>query len=154
MLSAYLSNDESRIDRLLTCARAMRTALGIEDYIAAKAERYRYMREGYVISRGFNYCTAMETALKLAETSYIGLIPYSAADFMHGPIAAVHENEACFLIAPPGLAYPTMQDMAGLLREKGTETIITSSEDEVLSLATTPIRLDVVVEEELSRLST
>jgi glucosamine--fructose-6-phosphate aminotransferase (isomerizing) len=152
LLSASLSDKDSRIDNLLKCADAMASVLSIEDYIANKSERYRYMQKGYVISRGFNYCTALETALKLAETSYISLNAYSAADFLHGPIAAVHDEEACFLLAPPGKAYSTLLDMAKRLRSLNAETIILSSEDEILSLATTPLKLNITVEEELSPL--
>lgn len=152
LLSEALSHERGGEDKLLRCADAMRSAFEIEEHIADRAERYRYMQEGYVISRGLNYCTALETALKVAETSYVGLIGYSAADFMHGPIAAVHENEACFLCAPPGKAYPTMLEMAKRLRERGAETVILSSVGEILSLATTPFELKVEVEEELSPL--
>ena len=152
LLSAELLGDESRIDGLLKCAEAMRSAMAIEEYVADRAERYRYMEEGYVLSRGLNYCTALEMALKLAETSYVGLKAYSAADFLHGPIAAVHQNEPCFLCAPPGKAHATMLDMAKRLRERDAETVIFSSDEDILSLATTRFKLDVAVEEELSPL--
>jgi len=152
MLSAFLKGDESRIDKLLACAEAMRSVFGIEEEIAAKAERYRYMQEGHVISRGLNLCTALETALKMAETSYVALKAYSAADFLHGPIAAVDEGEACFLCAPPGKAYPTMLDMARRLKDMGAETVVVSSEEEILSLARTACKLGVTVDEELSPL--
>jgi len=111
LLSAMLSKDDAKVDKLLKCADAMRSAIGIEDEIAKLAERYRYMQAGYVISRGYNYCTALEASLKLAETCYVGMLGYSAADFLHGPIAAVQENEACFLPAPPGKAYDVMTDI-------------------------------------------
>ena len=152
LFSASLADDGSRVDDLLACAESMRAAFSIEPYIADRAERYRYMQDGCVISRGFNYCTALETALKLAETSYVSLNAYSAADFLHGPIAAVHEEEPCFLIAPPGKAYSNILDIAKRLRERSAETVILSSEKEILSLATTPFRLDVTVVEELSPL--
>lgn len=152
LLSASLSHQVRQVDKLLHCADAMRRVLKIEDYVADRAERYRYMMEGFVISRGFNYCTALETALKVAETSYVGLLGYSAADFLHGPIAAVQESEPCFLCAPPGKAYATMLQMAATLRDRGAETVVLSSEDEILNLATTQFRLDVRVDEELSPL--
>ncbi len=152
LLSSQLSHAPGQVESLLRCADAMRAAMGLEDYIADRAERFRYMQEGYVISRGFNYCTALETALKMAETSYIGLIGYSAADFLHGPIAAADSNDACFLCAPPGRAFSTMLEMAKTLDERGADTVILSSEDEILTLATTPFRLDVNIDEELSPL--
>lgn len=153
LLSATLAHDVSHAKKqLIGCAEAMKSTLGIEEYCATKAERYRFIQDGYVIARGLNYCTALEAALKLAETSYISMLAYSAADFMHGPIAAVHESEACFLCAPPGKALPTMIDMASRLSERKAEVAIISSEEEILSYATTPFRLDAIVEEELSPL--
>jgi len=152
MLSAFLNRDESRLDKLLACAEAMRTVLSIEDYIAMKAERYRYMRKGHVISRGLNLCTALETALKMAETSYVALRAYSAADFLHGPIAAVDEGEPCFICAPPGRAFKAMLDVTHRLKDIGAENVILSSEEEILSLARTPVKIDIKVDEELSPL--
>ncbi len=153
LLSASLSHDVKHATRqLLACADAMRSALGMEDYLGKRAERYRFMEDGYVLSRGYNYCTALETALKLAETSYIGVLAYSTADFQHGPIAAVSESEACFLVAPPGKSFPTMVDMASRLAERKAEVAVISSEEEILSHATMPIRLDVSIAEELSPL--
>ena len=153
LLSASLSNDVKHAKKqLLGCAEAMKSSLSIGSYCEAKAERYRFMQDGYVISRGLNYCTALEAALKLAETSYVGMLAYSAADFVHGPIAAVHESESCFLCAPPGKAYSTMVEMAARLSERKAEVAIISSEEEILSYATTPFKLDVTVDEELSPL--
>lgn len=151
LLSASLAH-ESRVDNLLACADSIRSALEIEVHVAARAERYRYMEAGVVLGRGLNYCTALETALKLEETSYVGMQAYSAADFLHGPIAAVHEGDPCFIIAPPGKTLATMADIAARLRERGAETVVLSSEDELLSGATTPLRMDVRVDEELSPL--
>ncbi len=151
LLSASLAHDVSQAkEQLLNCAEAMRTALQIEGFCQEKAERYRFMTDGYVIGRGINYCTAKEAALKLAETNYVSMLAYSAADFLHGPIAAVHENEACFLCAPPGKAFSTMVDMAARLNERNAEVAVISSEQEALSYASTPFKLDVVVSEDLS----
>lgn len=152
LLSGTLAGDDAVVDNLTKCAEAMRAALDIEDFICHRSQRYRYMREGYVISRGVNYCTALEMALKMAETCYVGMKAHSAADFLHGPIAAVHEDAPCFLIAAPGPALRAMRDTARLLRERGAETVVISSDDEILSLAGTACRFGVDVDEELSPL--
>ena len=152
LLSASLSEDKSRIEHLRNCAEAMQQTMALEELIKNRAERYRYMQDGYVIARGFNYATALEMSLKLAETCYVGMLGYSAADFLHGPIAAVHENEACFLIAPPGKTFGGMKEMAERLHERGAETVVISSEDDILNLATTPLKFPATVEEELSPL--
>ncbi|MBS1721423.1 MAG: SIS domain-containing protein [Armatimonadetes bacterium] len=41
----------------------------------------------FALARGFSFCSAQETALKLMECALIPCKSYSAADFQHGPIA-------------------------------------------------------------------
>jgi glucosamine--fructose-6-phosphate aminotransferase (isomerizing) len=67
------------VSEVLTSAQAILRA----------AERYRYMEACVVVSRGYNYATAFEIALKLKELSYVLSEPYSSADFWHGPVALV-----------------------------------------------------------------
>lgn len=152
MLSASLVGNRERIDNIRICTDAIKTALSVESQIMDKAERYRYMETGAVIARGYNYCTALETALKLAETNYIGMRGFSAADFFHGPVAMVHRGYPCILLAPPGEAYQGMYDLATNLETRGAETVIISSDEKILSQATVPIRLGIQVDEELSPL--
>lgn len=153
LLSSSLADDVKHArNHLIECADVMQVGLKIEAFCQERAERYRFMQDGYVISRGLNYCTAQEAALKLAETSYVGMLAYSAADFLHGPIAAVHESEPCFLIAPPGKAFSALVEMAARLSDRKADVAIISSEDEILSYATTPFKLEVGIFEELSPL--
>lgn len=150
MLSSALAGDAC-CDQLKVCADAMRETLSLESEIKAKAERYRYMEAGAVIGRGYNFCTALETALKLAETSYIGMRGFSAADFLHGPVATVHEGYPCILIAAPGRAYQMMIDLAARLNDLRAETLLIGS-DESISEATTVIRISAQIDEDLSPL--
>ena len=152
MLSVSMAGNDKGIERLYNCSEQMKKVFMLEDYLAARAERYRYMESGVVLGRGFNYCTALESALKLAETSYLKMRGYSAADFLHGPIAATHEGDPCFLIAPEGKAYPFMVEMAEKLKSKEAETIIISSNSQILELATIAVPMEVEVEEQLSPL--
>ncbi|MEN6356458.1 MAG: SIS domain-containing protein [Armatimonadota bacterium] len=153
LLSASLRDDKSEVEKLSAAASAMQAAFETEEQIKDHAERFRYMGNGYVISRGLNYCNAKEMSLKLAETCYVGMLGYSSADFQHGPIAAVQEDQPCFLIAPPGKAFENMKEIAQKLKERHAETIIISSEDEILELATRPIKMPFTVDEELSPLA-
>ena len=59
------------------------------DLAAAHAERQRAV----VLGRGYSYASAREWALKLQEMALVAAMPYSAADFEHGPLA----------LAEPGL---------------------------------------------------
>jgi glucosamine--fructose-6-phosphate aminotransferase (isomerizing) len=140
LISASLSGDEEMIESLLAAVVPMRQALEMDDHIRERAHRYRYMEDCFVLARGLNHATAFEGALKISETCRIGANPYSAADFLHGPIAAVAHGFPCILFAPDGKAYPPMLDIAEKLRERGAELVITAHNPEILRLATTAFR--------------
>jgi glucosamine--fructose-6-phosphate aminotransferase (isomerizing) len=140
---------------------AMESALGLDETLAEMVERYRYMEECVVLARGVNQATAMETALKLTETSYVRAHPWSAADFLHGPIAAVDEGYPCILYLLQGRAHAGMLDLARRLMERRAECIVISDGDVTLASPQAPdapeallrvIRLPVSMDEMLSPL--
>ena len=55
-----------------------------------------------VIGRGFEYPTALETALKLKETSRLFAEGYSSADFSHGPVVLTGPEVPVLAIRPDG----------------------------------------------------
>lgn len=55
-----------------------------------------------VVSRGYNLATALEIALKLKETAAIFAEPYSAADFLHGPVRLADPAVPLLALRPPG----------------------------------------------------
>lgn len=141
LLAAELG-DEGELKRQLAAVPGlMETVLSSEGVIAMHAERYRYMEKCIVLARGLNLCSALETALKLSETSYLRAHPFSAADFLHGPIAVVDEGFPCILMAPSGRGHETMLEVAGELRTRGAELIVISDSDDILELATTALRI-------------
>ena len=149
LLSATLAGDPKAKDRLLECAEAVKKVLAIEDFCKKQAERYRFMQGGFVLSRGYNYATALEAGLKLMETNYVGMRAYSSADFQHGPIAAV-EGQPCLLFAAPGKAFQNMLDMAKLLKERNADVAVVSSEDAAFENAHVQFKLEATIDEELS----
>ena len=76
-----------------------------------RAGRYRFMERAVVVGRGLNYSNAFEFALKLMETCYVVADRFSAADFLHGPIAMVERSFPMFLFAPSGVTWPGMREM-------------------------------------------
>ena len=59
----------------------------------------------FAIARGYGFCTALETALKLMECALVPCKAYSAADFEHGPKALAGHGSAAisYFGALPGL---------------------------------------------------
>lgn len=145
-LVAALADRPAMLDDLRRTPEWVSQVLATEAQIADRAERYRYMDECVILARGVNQCTALEAGLKLSETSYLRAHPYSTADFHHGPIAVVGEGYPCVLFAPAGKGYGSMLEMVTALRDRGAELLVISDQEEILSLATTPLPMPSVPE--------
>ena len=64
--------------------------------------KYSGYRDFLFLSRGLNYATALEGALKLKELSYIHATGYAAGEMKHGPIAILDQNVPVLSIAISG----------------------------------------------------
>ncbi len=64
--------------------------------------KYSSYRDFLFLSRGVNYATALEGALKLKELSYIHATGYAAGEMKHGPIAILDQNVPVLSIAISG----------------------------------------------------
>lgn len=104
--------------------RAMSAALAIENGVTQVAARLSHADTLLVTGRGYNYATALETALKVKETCYLAAMPFSAADLMHGPIAMVEPRYPVLLFAAPGKTLADMLALAADLRARGAETFV------------------------------
>jgi glutamine---fructose-6-phosphate transaminase (isomerizing) len=104
-------------------------------------ERYRFMRQCAVVGRGLNYANAFELGIKLMETCYVMAERFSSADFLHGPIAMVEGGFPVILFAAPGRAFPDMFRLTRRLQHLKAETVIISSEPQILRFATRALRV-------------
>lgn len=93
------------------------------------AVRYRFAEQLVLLSRGYNYATAREAALKLMETSYLVAHGFSAADFVHGPIAMIQHGFPVVAIAPAGHAGTALQPVLGRLHDLGADTLVIGAPD-------------------------
>ncbi len=114
------------------------------------SERYRYMEACVVISRGYNYATAYEIALKLKELTYVLAEPYSSADFQHGPVALVERGFPVFAIVPEGRVTAEMEAFLRQLKEREAELVVISARREALAFAQTPLPIPSGIPEWLS----
>lgn len=77
-----------------------------------------------VIGRGFAFPPALEVALKLKETSYTRAEPFSAADFLHGPVALVEPKYSALLIDVGGRSSSAARSLSDSIRERGGEAAL------------------------------
>ncbi len=154
MLSAALSGDASRFDVLAQVpdfvSRITASALTILD----AAERYRYMQACVVISRGYNYATAYEIALKLKELTYVLAEPYSSADFQHGPVAIIERGFPVIAAVPEGTIAEEVLALLRTLRKRDAELVVFSPLEAALQLGHTSFALPRDVPEWISPMVT
>jgi glucosamine--fructose-6-phosphate aminotransferase (isomerizing) len=99
-------------------------ALQLEGEVTELAGRFRFMNHAVVVGRGLNYANAFEMSLKLMETCYVVAERFSAADFLHGPIAMVDLNFPVFAFGPAGESWPGLEETLLRLRAMKTEAVV------------------------------
>ncbi|HSM24318.1 MAG TPA: SIS domain-containing protein, partial [Anaerolineaceae bacterium] len=153
MLASALDGDASHWQELTKVQGWMRQVLQLEALIADIVPRFRYIDHTVVLGRGFNYCTAFEWALKLKELTYTVAVPYSFADFQHGPIALVERGFPMMVISPLGAVYqPSLEMLTKLKNDFRAELVVISNDQAALSLAQSPISIPEDIPEWLSPL--
>jgi glutamine---fructose-6-phosphate transaminase (isomerizing) len=117
-----------------------------------RLDRLDGLTGGTVVARGVNYATAFETALKIRELSGLLFEAYSAADLMHGPVAAVGEGWPVIAIAPHGPAFETMAEALDGIKARRARMIVVSDDERALGRADVALPLWTRVPEWLSPL--
>jgi glucosamine--fructose-6-phosphate aminotransferase (isomerizing) len=151
MLSAALNGSEAQFEALARVPGFVAEVIdGEAVQILRRAERYRYADACVVLSRGYNYATAFEIALKLKEMTYILAEPYSSADFRHGPVALVEAGFPVVAVVPDGVVTAEMVELVSEMRERGAELIVASANSDALGMAQTPLVLPAGIPEWVS----
>jgi glutamine---fructose-6-phosphate transaminase (isomerizing) len=140
-LESRLGPVAGREDALAAVPDALAAALESEPAAETVARHLAGRDRLIVVGRGFNYATAREMALKLKELARLAADPYSAADFLHGPLVLVEPGYPVIVLAPSG---PTAADIDGLLdrlRELAVEPVVISDRPEAIAARSLGIRL-------------
>jgi glutamine---fructose-6-phosphate transaminase (isomerizing) len=116
------------------------------------AERLELLEGGTVVARGVNYGTSFEIALKIRELSGLLFEAYSAADLMHGPVAAFSQGWPVIAVAPSGPAHQSMVDAIEGIAARGSRLLVVSDDETLLDRADVALPLVGGVPEWLSPL--
>jgi glutamine---fructose-6-phosphate transaminase (isomerizing) len=149
LLSTALAQDHTRRAELDAVPDAVAHTLGLNETAESAAGNWRAATTCIVLGRGYNYATAFEIALKLKELAYVTADPFSSADFLHGPIAIVHDGFPVIVIAPRGQVSGDLIAVAKQLQVRGADLAIISDVPEALDLGT-PLALTASLPEWLS----
>ncbi len=146
MLAAALGS-HVKLEHVGEIPKWVESSLKIIPEIRQIVERYRFMRQCVVVARGLNYANAFELSLKLMETCYVVAERFSAADFLHGPIAMIESDFPVILFMPPGKTYSDMKKLAERVSKLRAETLIITAEGVRLPAHTNSIRIPATIPE-------
>ncbi len=121
--------------------QALRVEAGVEALAGELANAPGGLDRCVIVGRGFEYATAREWALKLKELARVFADPYSAADFLHGPIALVQPGIPVLVLAPAGAPAEGQIELLRDLRARGVDTVVVSDVAETRALGRWSIEL-------------
>lgn len=107
---------------------AVRKTLALEPKIKGLAEMLKEERTILVLSRGYNYATVLEAALKLKEIALIHSEGLLAGELKHGPLALVDEHLTVLVVATRDAVYEKMKSVIQQLLARNARLVILCSE--------------------------
>ena len=135
LLFATSTADSQALDELERAPGQLARQLDRSWPDVAELDQFGEVEGGTVIARGINYCTSFEIALKIRELSGLFFESYSAADLMHGPVAAIAAGWPVVAVAPVGPAFDAMAEAVDAVAGRGARTIVISEDMELCSRA-------------------
>jgi glucosamine--fructose-6-phosphate aminotransferase (isomerizing) len=119
--------------------------LGAPEPARALAEAWAGAGRAFIVARGLLLAAALETALKLKETTGVQAEGVSAADLRHGPIVAIGPGAPVLVLDGGGPPSPDVTELAALAARRGAPVARCAAGDTELPLpAGTPEALAVV----------
>jgi glutamine---fructose-6-phosphate transaminase (isomerizing) len=128
-LATALSGDTSSAQRdLAAVPDALSAAVGRTTGVEEAATLLKGGNRAVCVGRGLHLSTAHEVALKLTELTGSLVAPYSPADLMHGPVAAVGPEVPALLVTPDEPASRSVLDVVPALVRRGAPVVLLGSE--------------------------
>ncbi|MDP9445018.1 MAG: SIS domain-containing protein [Actinomycetota bacterium] len=119
------SGQRSSAEReLRTLPDAVLAALQCLAAVESAGEHLVAADRAVTVGRGLNLATAYEAALKITELSGMLVAPFSPADLLHGPIAAVGPSVPVLLVAPAEPSRDSVLDLVPALRERAAPVLV------------------------------
>ena len=123
LLTAYACVNKVAQGKKLLLATAKNTEEILKNAFMPKIQpivaRLKNAEHIYVIGRGLSYPAALETSLKIKETSYIHAEGFAGGELKHGVIALIQKGTPCIVIAPNDETYKEIISNAQELKARG-----------------------------------
>ena len=128
MLAATIAGRQDILEELSGVPAALEATFAGADALKSSADRLRDMQNAFVLSRGTNYAVAMESALKLQETTYIPAKAFAISDFYHGPIAMVEKDTPVIVYGMKGPSLQEAQELLDKLEGRDAAILVVSND--------------------------
>lgn len=97
--------------------------------IKKQAEKLKKSKNIYILGRGLSYPTALESALKIKEVSYIHAEGFAAGELKHGVIALIEKGTPVIIYNPEDETYADTLASAHEVKARGAYVIGVSSKN-------------------------
>ena len=128
LLTAYLGENNSLLREYEKLDELIKEVIDNEKNIIEIAKQCVNFNDCYLLSRGINYVSSLEGALKIQETTYIKAKAYASSDFYHGPMAIVDDKQNIFLLSALGKVNDDNHAIYNKIKELGANIIIISND--------------------------
>jgi glucosamine--fructose-6-phosphate aminotransferase (isomerizing) len=98
-----------------------------EERIKALSEQIKDTQHIFILGRGISYATALESALKIKEVSYIHAEGFAAGELKHGVIALIEKGTPVIVYNPEDETYEDTLSSAHEVKARGAYIIGISS---------------------------
>jgi glucosamine--fructose-6-phosphate aminotransferase (isomerizing) len=123
-LGAMLGGDKALLDCVYRLPQAAADTLAmLPGRIEPVASTLYHAERMVTVARGLHLCTAIESSLKIAETTGTATQSYSSADLLHGPIAAVGRRTPVLVFQPGGATFESLNGVVDKLNDRGARVI-------------------------------
>ncbi len=126
-LVAQWQNDPELLAGLEALPAALRKAAEV-DWSAA-LDVLAPARNIMVVGRGISFPIALESALKLKETSALQAEAFSGAEIKHGPMALIDDGYPLLIFATRGPTQASVLQLAAEMRTRGAKVILAAPAD-------------------------
>jgi len=128
LLVASLVESEQLLAEIREVPALVEQTIRQSEPVKAWAEANAGLTSFATIGRGYNFCTAIETCLKVQELCSVIGQGYSEADFLHGPIAIVKPAFPVIVIAPAGKGSTALEGALAKLNNRRAATLVISND--------------------------
>jgi glucosamine--fructose-6-phosphate aminotransferase (isomerizing) len=135
LLAADLAGDTALKQHLRNLPEIARAVLRREASLQAAAAAWHHIDHAVVIGRGYTYGAAEEIALKLKETCFIGAQAYSAADFLHGPLAMIEPGYPVIVLLNHDATLEATAQFIERVLDRGGHLLCLATQDAAQSVA-------------------